>query len=156
MFEMGCLDGSHSQMHDLFLRTQAVYSKPNRCAPVDNDGDVNSYDSDKVVSDVSFLLVFKPENLLYNLDENGREVLKIADFGLSKMLYGEENTSTVCGTPGYCGKVSLHVLLYNPLFGHGPWYFYIIHCTNTLYKHFFKHVSCYPSSDCPSEQGLCQ
>lgn len=44
----------------------------------------------------------KPENLLYNLDENGKEVLKIADFGLSKMLYGEENTSTVCGTPGYC------------------------------------------------------
>lgn len=31
--------------------------------------------------------------------------LKIADFGLSKMLYGEQgNTSTVCGTPGYCGK----------------------------------------------------
>ena len=36
-------------------------------------------------------------------DENAQ--LKIADFGLSKMLYGEQgNTSTVCGTPGYCGK----------------------------------------------------
>ena len=78
------------------------------------------------MSDVSFLFAFKPENLLYNLDENGKEVLKIADFGLSKMLYGEENTSTVCGTPGYCGKVSLHVLLCNPVLGHGPWYLNII------------------------------
>ncbi|KAK2552939.1 Calcium/calmodulin-dependent protein kinase type IV [Acropora cervicornis] len=90
------------KMHDSFLRTQAVHTKPNRCVPVDNGDDGNSYDDDKVVSDVSFLFAFKPENLLYNLDENGKEVLKIADFGLSKMLYGEENTSTVCGTPGYC------------------------------------------------------
>ena len=126
MFEKGYLDGSHSQMHDSFLRTQAVHTKPNRCALVDNDDDGNSYDGDKVVSDVSFLFAFKPENLLYNLDENGKEVLKIADFGLSKMLYGEENTSTVCGTPGYCGKVSLHVLLCNPVFRHGPWYLNII------------------------------
>lgn len=37
------------------------------------------------------------------MEENA--LLKIADFGLSKALYGEEQTSTVCGTPGYCGKV---------------------------------------------------
>lgn len=43
----------------------------------------------------------KPENLLY-LDQSDNAALKIADFGLSKMLYAEENTATVCGTPGYC------------------------------------------------------
>lgn len=43
----------------------------------------------------------KPENLLY-LDETENAALKIADFGLSKMLYGDDNTATVCGTPGYC------------------------------------------------------
>ena len=40
--------------------------------------------------------------------------LKIADFGLSKMLYGE-HTSTVCGTPGYCGKVD-RLLFVQPVF----------------------------------------
>ena len=45
----------------------------------------------------------KPENLLY-ADKSETSDLKIADFGLSKMLYGEQcNTATVCGTPGYCG-----------------------------------------------------
>lgn len=53
------------------------------------------------------LFVFKPENLLY-LDETENAALKIADFGLSKMLYGDDNTATVCGTPGYCGKVKQH------------------------------------------------
>lgn len=49
----------------------------------------------------------KPENLLY-ADQSEQAALKIADFGLSKMLYGEQmNTATVCGTPGYCGKVKL-------------------------------------------------
>jgi len=43
----------------------------------------------------------KPENLLY-LNESEDAPLKIADFGLSKMLYGDDNTATVCGTPGYC------------------------------------------------------
>lgn len=44
----------------------------------------------------------KPENLLY-ADKSETSDLKIADFGLSKMLYGEQcNTATVCGTPGYC------------------------------------------------------
>lgn len=53
----------------------------------------------------------KPENLLYASEEEDAQ-LKIADFGLSKMLYGEQgNTSTVCGTPGYCAP---EVLLGKP------------------------------------------
>ena len=51
------------------------------------------------------LCFFKPENLLYENKSEDAE-LKIADFGLSKMLYGDENTATVCGTPGYCGKLN--------------------------------------------------
>ncbi|KXJ07736.1 calcium/calmodulin-dependent protein kinase type IV [Exaiptasia diaphana] len=43
----------------------------------------------------------KPENLLY-ADTTDSCPLKIADFGLSKMLLGDFGTSTVCGTPGYC------------------------------------------------------
>jgi len=47
---------------------------------------------------------FQPENLLY-ADTTDACPLKIADFGLSKMLLGDFGTSTVCGTPGYCGKL---------------------------------------------------
>ncbi|EDO42276.1 predicted protein [Nematostella vectensis] len=43
----------------------------------------------------------KPENLLY-ANEREDSPLKIADFGLSKILPQEVMTSTVCGTPGYC------------------------------------------------------
>ena len=49
---------------------------------------------------------FQPENLLYG-DPSEEAPLKIADFGLSKILNGDPATSTVCGTPGYCGKWSL-------------------------------------------------
>ena len=57
------------------------------------------------------LCFFQPENLLY-ANQSDDAPLKIADFGLSKMLYGEQgNTNTVCGTPGYCGKVNLTVML---------------------------------------------
>ncbi|EDO29114.1 predicted protein, partial [Nematostella vectensis] len=42
-----------------------------------------------------------PENLLY-ANEREDSPLKIADFGLSKILPQEVMTSTVCGTPGYC------------------------------------------------------
>ena len=52
----------------------------------------------------------KPENLLYADKSETSDLkiadfrLKVSDFGLSKMLYGEQcNTATVCGTPGYCG-----------------------------------------------------
>lgn len=43
----------------------------------------------------------KPENLLY-ASETDDSVLKLADFGLSKMLAPEVVMQTVCGTPGYC------------------------------------------------------
>ena len=49
-------------------------------------------------------LPFQPENLLY-ADTTDSCPLKIADFGLSKMLLGDFGTSTVCGTPGYCGTL---------------------------------------------------
>eukprot|EP01125_Pyxidicula_operculata_P006175 TRINITY_DN2152_c0_g1_i1.p1 TRINITY_DN2152_c0_g1~~TRINITY_DN2152_c0_g1_i1.p1 ORF type:complete len:379 (+),score=106.87 TRINITY_DN2152_c0_g1_i1:41-1138(+) len=42
----------------------------------------------------------KPENLLCS--GSGRnEIVKIADFGLSKVFSGEEQLMTSCGTPGY-------------------------------------------------------
>ena len=43
----------------------------------------------------------KPENLLYE-NEKEDSPLKLADFGLSKMLTESTNMQTVCGTPGYC------------------------------------------------------
>lgn len=50
-------------------------------------------------------------------DESENAALKISDFGLSKMLYGEQgNTSTVCGTPGYCGKVRTACFYFSLIF----------------------------------------
>lgn len=43
----------------------------------------------------------KPENLLYD-NEKDDSPLKLADFGLSKMLTESTSMQTVCGTPGYC------------------------------------------------------
>ncbi|KAK7496091.1 hypothetical protein BaRGS_00012792 [Batillaria attramentaria] len=43
----------------------------------------------------------KPENLLYESMTDGCK-LKIADFGLSRIIEPEIQMSTVCGTPGYC------------------------------------------------------
>jgi len=43
----------------------------------------------------------KPENLLY-ANPTPESALKIADFGLSKMLTTSATMQTVCGTPGYC------------------------------------------------------
>uniref|UniRef100_A0A1I8J5Y5 Protein kinase domain-containing protein n=1 Tax=Macrostomum lignano TaxID=282301 RepID=A0A1I8J5Y5_9PLAT len=43
----------------------------------------------------------KPENLLYE-NERDDACLKIADFGLSKIISQDVQTATVCGTPGYC------------------------------------------------------
>lgn len=46
----------------------------------------------------------KPENLLYETERDD-SVLKLADFGLSKLLTDKHLTmNTVCGTIGYCGK----------------------------------------------------
>jgi len=53
----------------------------------------------------------KPENLLLSSKEQGLASLKVADFGLARLL--EENTlaSTTCGTPGY---VAPEVLMQEP------------------------------------------
>jgi calcium/calmodulin-dependent protein kinase I len=53
----------------------------------------------------------KPENLLLQSKELGITSLKVADFGLARLL--EENTlaSTTCGTPGY---VAPEVLMQKP------------------------------------------
>jgi serine/threonine protein kinase len=49
----------------------------------------------------------KPENLLYE-SEHEEARLKLADFGLSKMLHrGDFTMKTLCGTVGYCGKSRL-------------------------------------------------
>ena len=47
----------------------------------------------------------KPENLLYETDDDDSKI-KLADFGLSKMVQPHSNTgmNTLCGTVGYCGQ----------------------------------------------------
>ncbi|XP_013882373.1 calcium/calmodulin-dependent protein kinase type IV isoform X2 [Austrofundulus limnaeus] len=55
----------------------------------------------------------KPENLLYadlSLDAS----LKIADFGLSKIIDDQVTMKTVCGTPGYCAPEILRGNAYGP------------------------------------------
>jgi len=42
----------------------------------------------------------KPENLLCS-GSGSSEIVKIADFGLSKLFSGDEELTTSCGTPGY-------------------------------------------------------
>jgi len=55
----------------------------------------------------------KPENLLY--ENNSEESpLKIADFGLSKIIGPEVQMQTVCGTPGYCAPEILTGSKYDP------------------------------------------
>jgi len=43
----------------------------------------------------------KPENLLCSEMEDGKMIIKIADFGLSKAFSGESALETSCGTPDY-------------------------------------------------------
>ncbi|XP_071169840.1 calcium/calmodulin-dependent protein kinase type IV-like [Mytilus edulis] len=90
----------------------------------------------------------KPENLLYeDLTENS--ALKIADFGLSKILDHEVQMNTVCGTPGYgapellTGKTytpavdiwSCGVMIYILLCGYRPFYG---DCNRDIYKQILK------------------
>jgi len=53
----------------------------------------------------------KPENLLLSSKELGIASLKIADFGLARLLSGESLAQTTCGTPGY---VAPEVLMQKP------------------------------------------
>ncbi|XP_069818521.1 calcium/calmodulin-dependent protein kinase type IV-like isoform X1 [Dendropsophus ebraccatus] len=55
----------------------------------------------------------KPENLLY-ADMSPNSLLKIADFGLSKIIDDQRTMKTVCGTPGYCAPEILHGSPYGP------------------------------------------
>lgn len=49
----------------------------------------------------------KPENLLYD-SPNDDAKIKIADFGLAKLLSDESMMTTACGTPGYVAPEILH------------------------------------------------
>uniref|UniRef100_A0A6Q2ZBY5 Calcium/calmodulin-dependent protein kinase type IV n=1 Tax=Esox lucius TaxID=8010 RepID=A0A6Q2ZBY5_ESOLU len=55
----------------------------------------------------------KPENLLY-ADLSLDAPLKIADFGLSKIIDEQVTMKTVCGTPGYCAPEILRGNAYGP------------------------------------------
>ncbi|XP_051528994.1 calcium/calmodulin-dependent protein kinase type IV-like [Myxocyprinus asiaticus] len=55
----------------------------------------------------------KPENLLY-ADLSIDAPLKIADFGLSKIIDEQVTMKTVCGTPGYCAPEILRGNPYGP------------------------------------------
>ena len=43
----------------------------------------------------------KPENLVFS--DQPHSIIKICDFGVSKMVDGDCSTGTLCGTPGYMG-----------------------------------------------------
>lgn len=53
----------------------------------------------------------KPENLLLSNKQLGISSLKVADFGLARLLQEESMASTTCGTPGY---VAPEVLMQKP------------------------------------------
>ncbi|XP_067885918.1 calcium/calmodulin-dependent protein kinase type IV isoform X2 [Heterodontus francisci] len=55
----------------------------------------------------------KPENLLY-ASPTPDALLKIADFGLSKIADDQVTMKTVCGTPGYCAPEILRGYAYGP------------------------------------------
>ncbi|NXD46014.1 KCC4 kinase, partial [Copsychus sechellarum] len=55
----------------------------------------------------------KPENLLYATPAPDAP-LKIADFGLSKIVEDHVTMKTICGTPGYCAPEILRGCAYGP------------------------------------------
>ena len=48
------------------------------------------------------LTALQPENLLYSSPDDDAEI-KIADFGLAKLIRSADMMATACGTPGYVG-----------------------------------------------------
>ena len=54
----------------------------------------------------------KPENLLLQSKELGIASLKIADFGLARLLEEDQLASTTCGTPGYVAPEVLMQMRY--------------------------------------------
>jgi hypothetical protein len=52
---------------------------------------------------VVVFLLWQPENLLYSSPDDDAEI-KIADFGLAKLIRSADMMATACGTPGYVGE----------------------------------------------------
>jgi len=86
-----------------------------------NKGSYSEADAAKIIKQILAAILYvhnhgiahrdlKPENLLLIQNEGGEEIIKIADFGLSKD-FGEEQLQTSCGTPDY---VAPEVLMGEP------------------------------------------
>jgi len=86
-----------------------------------NKGSYSEVDAAKIIRQILEAILFvhnhgiahrdlKPENLLLVKDDTGNEIIKIADFGLSKD-FGQEQLQTSCGTPDY---VAPEVLMGEP------------------------------------------
>jgi len=86
-----------------------------------NKGSYSEVDAAKIIRQILEAILYvhnhgiahrdlKPENLLLVKDDTGNEIIKIADFGLSKD-FGQEQLQTSCGTPDY---VAPEVLMGEP------------------------------------------
>ncbi|KAL4130230.1 hypothetical protein PRIC2_006236 [Phytophthora ramorum] len=107
----------------------------------------------------------KPENLLYQSTDENAEI-KIADFGLAKLIKGDSLMQTACGTPGYVAPEilegrpygaevdlwSLGVIAYILLCGFPPFY---DENNAALFQSIKSGVYDYPSPywDCVSDSA---
>ncbi|KAG1690851.1 hypothetical protein DVH05_027453 [Phytophthora capsici] len=107
----------------------------------------------------------KPENLLYQSTDEDAEI-KIADFGLAKLIKGDSLMQTACGTPGYVAPEilegrpygaevdlwSLGVIAYILLCGFPPFY---DENNAALFQSIKSGVYDYPSPywDCVSDSA---
>ncbi|RLN05693.1 hypothetical protein BBJ28_00005440 [Nothophytophthora sp. Chile5] len=107
----------------------------------------------------------KPENLLYQSTDESAEI-KIADFGLAKLIKGDSLMQTACGTPGYVAPEilegrpygaevdlwSLGVIAYILLCGFPPFY---DENNAALFQSIKSGVYDYPSPywDCVSDSA---
>ncbi|KAF1791843.1 Calcium/calmodulin-dependent/calcium-dependent protein kinase [Phytophthora cactorum] len=107
----------------------------------------------------------KPENLLYQSTDDNAEI-KIADFGLAKLIRGDSLMQTACGTPGYVAPEilegrpygaevdlwSLGVIAYILLCGFPPFY---DENNAALFQSIKSGVYDYPSPywDCVSDSA---